>query len=220
MSDTAVPPTPPTPLPAAMTAVLELLLNRWLAAAPEPGIGPLAGKAIAVEVHPPGLGLVFLGAADRLQVLGSLEGEEPDVSLSGSPLALAAVLARGDRSGVTIRGDAALLGDLQRALAGVSFDWAGWFESVAGAGSAGPVLAGLDALRGHLQRFARRGFEDAADYAQEEARWLPPTGEFEAWTGDLAGLRDDVARLEARIRLLEEGAGSGSPGRPGAPEPE
>jgi len=208
----------PVPLPSVFTAVLEASLNRWLEAAPEAERRRLAGRAIAIEIRPPGLGLVFLGAADRLQVLGSLEDETPDVVLRGSPLSLAAAL-RGDRSGVEIEGDAAVLGDLQRALDAVSIDWAEWLESVTGAGTAGPLLAGLDALRGQFERFTRRGFEDLGGYAQEEARFLPASGEFEAWAGDVAELRDDVARLEARIRLLEANRrpASGDPSGPSDP---
>ncbi len=200
------------PLPTALTALLELAVNRWLEASEAPALARLAGHSIAVEVRPPGLGLVFLGAADRLQVLGSLEGEEPDVTLSGSPVALAAALSGGDRSGISVQGDGAVLTDLQRALAGVSFDWAGWLESLTGAGSAGPLLRGGEALRGHVRRFMRRGLEDTVDYAREEARWLPPSGEFEAWTEDLAELRDATARLEARIARLEAHSSAGAPG--------
>jgi ubiquinone biosynthesis accessory factor UbiJ len=200
------------PLPTALTAFLELAVNRWLDASEEPAVARLAGHSIAVEVRPPGLGLVFLGAADRLQVLGSLEGEEPDVTLSGSPVALAAALAGGDRSGVSVQGDGAVLTDLQRALAGVSFDWAGWLESLTGAGSAGPLLQAGEALRGHVRRFMRRGLEDTVEYAREEARWLPPSGEFEAWAEDLAELRDATARLEARIARLETESPAGARG--------
>ena len=209
------------PLPTALTAFLELAVNRWLDASEEPAVARLAGHSIALEIRPPGLGLVFLGAADRLQVLGSLEGEEPDVTLSGSPLGLAAALSGGDRSGVSVRGDAAVLTDLQRALAGVSFDWAGWLESLTGAGTAGPLLQAGEAVRSHVRRFVQRGLEDTVDYAREEARWLPPSGEFEAWAGDLADLRDATARLEARIARLEaEASGAGSAtGGPGLPGP-
>jgi len=209
------------PLPTVLTAFLELAVNRWLDASEEPAVARLAGHSIALEVRPPGLGLVFLGAADRLQVLGSLEGEEPDVTLSGSPLGLAAALSGGDRSGISVRGDAAVLTDLQRALAGVSFDWAGWLESLTGAGTAGPLLQAGEALRSHVRRFVQRGLEDTVDYARDEARWLPPSGEFEAWAGDLAELRDATARLEARIARLEAespGAGSTTDG-PGLPGP-
>ncbi|MFO8005076.1 SCP2 domain-containing protein [Thioalkalivibrio sp.] len=200
------------PLPTALTALLELAVNRWLEASEAPALARLAGHSIAVEVRPPGLGLVFLSAADRLQLLGNLEGEEPGVTLSGSPVALAAALSGGDRSGISVQGDGAVLTDLQRALAGVSFDWAGWLESLTGAGSAGPLLRGGEALRGHVRRFMRRGLEDTVDYAREEARWLPPSGEFEAWTEDLAELRDATARLEARIARLEAHSSAGAPG--------
>lgn len=193
------------PLPPLLAAVLELTLNGWLQASDEPAVGRLAGHSIALELDPPGLGLVLLGAADRLQVLGELEGETPDVLLRGSPVALAAALTGGDRSGVQVQGDAAVLTDLQRALGAVSFDWAQWLESVTGAGTAGPLLEADAALRGHLRRFLTRGLEDAVDYAQEEARWLPAAGEFEAWAEDLAALRDDLARLEARVQRIASG---------------
>ena len=208
------------PLPTALAAVLELALNQWLAASSESAVTRLAGRSIAVVVTPPGLGLVFLGAADRLQVLGSLEDEEPDVTVTGSPVGLAAALAREDRSGVTLQGDAAVLTDLQRALAGVSFDWAGWLESLAGAGTAGPLLRAGETLRAQVRRFVDRGVEDSKEYVQEEARWLPASGEFEALAADVADLRDDVARLEARVARLEEaGIPASPPGGPGLPQP-
>lgn len=205
------------PLPTSLAIPLELALNGLLAAAPESAVTRLSGRSIAVVVQPPGLGLALLGAADRLQVLGSLDDEDPDVTISGSPVALAAAIARQDRSGVTLQGDAAVLTDLQRALSGVSFDWAGWLESVAGAGAAGPVLRAGESLRGQFRRLMDRSLDDSAEYLQEEARWLPASGEFEALTADLADLRDDVARLEARVARLGGGKGATVPGGPGLP---
>lgn len=208
------------PLPTLAAAALELAVNPLLAASTEPAIQRLAGRSIAVVVDPPGLGLVFLGAADRLQVLGSLEDEEPDVTVRGSPVALAAALAREDRSDVSLRGDATVLTDLQHALAGVSFDWAGWLESLAGPGTAGPLLRVVESLRGQAQRFVERGLRDSGEYVQEEARWLPASGEFEAMAADVADLRDDTARLEARVARLEAAGIPGSPsGGPGLPRP-
>ena len=206
-----------TPLPAVLTAVLEPLLNRWVGQAPSAELARLSGKAIALGVTPPGLGLVLLGAADRLQVLGELSDETPDVSLRGSPIALAAVLLRGDRGAVQIAGDASLLNDLQRVFAASGFDWAGWLEAVAGAGTAGPLLRAGTAAREQLQRLFRRGTQDMVDYLQEEARWLPSSGEFEARAQDVAELRDAVARLEVRIARIE--AARSAAARPGGAEP-
>lgn len=207
------------PLPTALAIPLEIALNRLLAAAPESAVARLSGRSIAVAVQPPGLGLVLLGAADRLQVLGSLDDEEPDVTISGSPVGLAAAIAREDRSGITLQGDAVVLTDLQRALSGVSFDWAGWLESIAGAGAAGPVLQAGESLRDQLRRFMDRSLEDSSEYLQEEARWLPASGEFEALAADLADLRDDAARLEARVARLGDGNDAAVPVGPGLPRP-
>lgn len=207
------------PLPTVMAAFLEAILNRWLAASSEPAMARLGGRSIAVEIQPPGLGLVFLGAADRLQVLGTLDGEDADVTVVGSPLGLAAALSGDGRSMVHVHGDAAVLTDLQRALSGVSFDCGEWLEAVAGAGTAGPLLRAGETVRGHVRRFVERGLEDTADYVCEEARWLPPAGEFEALSEDLAAVRDDTARLEARIARLEAALGAApsatGPGFPG-----
>ncbi|MBS0002815.1 MAG: SCP2 sterol-binding domain-containing protein [Thioalkalivibrio sp.] len=207
------------PLPTALAIPLEIALNRLLAAAPDSAVARLSGRSIAVAVQPPGLGLVLLGAADRLQVLGSLDDEDPDVTISGSPVGLAAAIAREDRSGITLQGDAVVLADLQRAFSGVSFDWAGWLESIAGAGAAGPVLRAGESLRDQLRRFMDRSLEDSSEYLQEEARWLPASGEFEALAADLADLRDDVARLEARIARLGDGNDAAVPVGPGLPRP-
>lgn len=205
------------PLPTALAIPLELALNRLLEASPESAVGRLSGRSIAVVLQPPGLGLVLLGAADRLQVLGSLEDEEPDVTISGSPVALAAAVAREDRSGIALRGDAAVLTDLQRAFSGVSFDWAAWFESIAGAGASGPVQRAGETLRDQLRRFLDRSLEDSSEYLQEEARWLPASSEFEAFEADLAELRDEVARLEARVERLGGGDSAATPSGPGLP---
>ena len=205
------------PLPTALAIPLEFALNRLLEAAPASAVGRLSGRSIAVVVQPPGLGLVLLGAADRLQVLGTLEDEEPDVTISGSPVALAAAIAREDRSGIALQGDAAVLTDLQRALSGVSFDWDGWLESVAGAGASGPVQRAGGTLRDQLRRFLDRSLDDSSEYLQEEARWLPASGEFEALGADLAELRDDVARLEARVERLGGGDSAAIPSGPGLP---
>jgi ubiquinone biosynthesis accessory factor UbiJ len=205
------------PLPTVLTAFLESALNGWLGASSEhPAIRRLAGHSIAVEVQPPGVGLVFLGAADRIQVLGALEGEVAEVTLCGSPVALAAAFGQGDRSGIRVQGDAGVLTDLQRALAEVSFDWLQWLEALTGAGTAGPLLQAGASLRTNLERLVARSLEDTVDYAQEEAGWLPPAGEFEAWSEDLATLRDDLARLEARVQRL---AVRPRPGSPAAPPP-
>lgn len=197
--------TEPLALPSPFTALIEATLNEHLASAPEKDRARLAGCAIAIVIEPPGLALSLIGAADRLQVVGGVE-EPVDVQLSGSPLSLAAAMARDDRSGLTIAGDATALSDLQHALRDSGIDWEGLFERFAGAGAAGPLRHLLDQARDSLRHLGRRTTEDTADYLRDELEWLPAGGAFEAFVEDVADLRDGVARLDARLRQLETDA--------------
>ena len=194
----------PAALPSPVTALVEILLNELLEAAPPHARERLAGRAVAIVVEPPGVAFSLVGAADRLQVIGGVE-EPVDARVSGSPLSLGAAMARDDRSGLQIEGDATALSDLQRALGEAEHDWAALFERVAGAGSAGPLQDLFRRATGGMRHAATRSAEDLADYARDEAGWLPPSGAFEAFSEDVARLRDDAARLEARLRRLESG---------------
>ncbi|WP_018948228.1 SCP2 domain-containing protein [Thioalkalivibrio sp. ALMg11] len=204
----------PFALPSPFTALIEATLNEHLASAPEKDRARLAGRAIAIVIEPPGLALSLIGAADRLQVVGGVE-EPVDVQLSGSPLSLAAAMVRDDRSGLTITGDATVLSDLQHALRDAGIDWEDLFERFAGAGAAGPLRHLLDQARDSLRHFGRRTTEDLADYARDEAEWLPAGGAFEAFAEDVADLRDGVARLDARLRQLEASQASNPDDRQG-----
>ncbi|MGM0552533.1 MAG: ubiquinone biosynthesis accessory factor UbiJ [Pseudomonadota bacterium] len=204
----------PLPLPGPLTAVAERLLNERLRTAPPEARARLAGRAIAVRIEPPGIAFSLIGAADRLQVVGGIE-EPADVQLAGSPLALAAALGRDDRSGLTLAGDAAVLSDLRHALNAAEHDWEVLFERIAGVGAAAPVRRLLEGTLSGLRHGARRGAEDVVDYARDEAGWLPPGGAFEAFAEDVADLRDDVARLEARLRRIETGGATPDDDRQG-----
>ncbi|WP_018145029.1 SCP2 domain-containing protein [Thioalkalivibrio sp. AKL6] len=192
----------PFALPSPFAALIEATLNEHLASAPEKDRARLAGRAIAIVIEPPGIALSLVGASDRLQVVGGIE-DPADVQLSGSPLSLAAAMGRDDRSGLTITGDATVLSDLQHALRDAGIDWEDLFERFAGAGAAGPLRHLLDQARDSLRHLGRRSAEDTADYLRDELEWLPAGGAFEAFAEDVAKLRDDVARLDARLRRLE-----------------
>lgn len=192
----------PHALPTTLTSLLEVTLNRHLSSVPERDRQRLADRTIGLVIEPPGLALSLIGAADRVQVVGGID-TPTDVEVRGSPPALAAALARDDRSGLNISGDASALSDLQRALRNAGIDWEDLFERFVGAGAAGPLRNLLEQARSGLRHFGRRSSEDLADYVRDELEWLPAHGAFEAFAEDVSCLRDDVARLEARMRHLE-----------------
>ena len=58
-------------------------------------------------------------------------------------------------------------------------------------------------LKTHLQQSATRCCANISEYLQHEAHLLTPAQPLEQFSKDLLSLRDDLARLEKRLELLE-----------------
>lgn len=176
----------------------------------------LHGRCVALQLNGLGLTLYFVPGHDgRLQLLGSIEGE-PDCTLSGSPLDL--VRASDETSGhrqlfagnVRIDGDTALAQRFSEALAGLDIDWEEQLARLTGDIAAHEVGRGVRAAARQGERMREVTAANLSEYLTEEARLLPHRFEVDEFLADVDTLRDDVARLEARIALLEK-AGPGDP---------
>lgn len=197
-------------LPAAALAALEEAVNRSLALDPETRarLAELEGRVIALELQGLEQTLYLLPGSSGVRLLGRYEGE-PDTTLSGTPLALLA-MGRGPTgtglfSGeVTVRGDTELGQRVRRMIDGLEIDWEEHLARYTGdilAHQVGNLFRGLR----DWGRQARDDLErDVADYLQEERGLLPAQGETEGFGRAVDTLRDDVERLEARIRRLEQ----------------
>jgi ubiquinone biosynthesis accessory factor UbiJ len=200
----------------ALFAPLESLLNRNIAASTPAReiLRRLSGRAFAVEIGTPEGGRLL-----RLRLLAgatglTLDGGDAaaDAAVSGTPLALAALLARraeGDSgaSGVTISGDAAiaeafekLLGlarpDLEEELARLAGDVPAHYAGVA----ARAALGWLGKARASLAR-------NVGEFLTEESRDLVARAELDSFLADVDVLRDDLERTAARLALLERKLG-------------
>ncbi|HKJ76293.1 MAG TPA: SCP2 sterol-binding domain-containing protein [Gammaproteobacteria bacterium] len=198
-------------LPTAVLAALETALNRALALDPETAerLAGLEGRVIAIELRGLEQTLYLLPLADGVRLFGEYEGE-PDTVLSGTPFALARMGAGPTGTGlfsgeVTLRGDTELGQRVKAILGGLAIDWEEHLSRYTGdilAHQAGNLFRGLR----DWGRQARADLErDAVDYVQEERRLLPTRAEVDAFAEDVATARDDVERLEARIKHLERG---------------
>jgi len=167
----------------------------------------LAGKVIAVRVRDTALAAWFIVHEDRLEL--ALDGDdEPDVLISGSLLTLARMSgAPGTRElrtgALELAGDAHVASDFQRLLRYARPDpeeeLAAFVGDVA-AHRIGEIARGI----GRWGREARATMgANIRDYLQEESRDLPTRFEVERFAGMVGTLRDDVDRLEARLRRLE-----------------
>jgi len=199
----------PLGVPASLlAAALQTALSGYLSGDPEARerFGELAGRAFAVQIQGLDIELYILPDADGITVVTALE-REPDVVLTGSPLALAR-LAGGELTGagVSFRGDTGMGQRLRELLAGVDFDWEEPLSHLVGdlaAHQIGNVLRGLGRWGGELVRSLLR---DTEEYLHEERRELPTREEIERFLDDVDELRFAVDRLEARIEGLRSSA--------------
>jgi ubiquinone biosynthesis protein UbiJ len=198
----------------ALISALEGLINAALRLDPavQQRLSRLHGKRIAFDFTGFGLKLYFIPAEERLQLHGRIEGEA-DCTLSGSPLALAALGLEEDKSGslfggsVQISGDAALAHRFGKILADMDIDWEEQLSRLVGdipAHQGGRLLSNGR----EWARQSRHSLEmDMGEYLQEELRWLPLPEELAEFSAGVDTLRDDVERLQARIDRLNR-AGS------------
>ena len=201
---------------------LEAALNRALALDPETreGLAPLDGRSVELAVETPPLALRLQVQGERL-VVGPVDpGNEPDLGVRatlGALLAQLPPLRRDDApliGRMRVSGDADLARRLQRLAERFDPDWqqpfAAVFGDIVGVQIANAIAAGLRHARDAGREFA----ETTAEFLTEESRDVVPRAELDAFHDAVDTLRDDAARLSARVARLHAAADP-SQGRPG-----
>lgn len=186
---------------------LETLLNRNIAAssAARALCERLQGKVMAL--HLDGLPLsIYFHARDGQMSLDTTHEGDPQATLRGTPLALARLMdasAPAAGGSVHIQGDAEVAQAFSELLKQARPDLEEELAQLIGdvpahhAGKAARSALGL--ARRAADTFAR----NVAEYLQEEGRDTPSRTEAEEFSAAVDTLRDDVARLEARLALAE-----------------
>jgi ubiquinone biosynthesis protein UbiJ len=195
-------------LAAAATEVLEQTINAALQLDPEgsAALGRFTGKVIAIELQGSPLTLFCLPGTGSLLLMTQFSGE-PDTTLSGRPLALFK-LVTGDSRRVLFEGEVKISGDVElgqqfkQVLDRLHIDWEEALSHFTGdivAHKVGHLLREVDSWWQHTrERISANG----AEYLQQEMWVLPTRQEVEQFYEDVETLRDDVARLAARLELL------------------
>ena len=166
----------------------------------------LAGTAVAVRVRDTALAMWFIVHEDRLE-LTTDSSDDADVLITGSLFTLArmagAVGAVRDGS-LELAGDPLLAQKFQQLLEYAKPDLEEELSGVVGDVAAhriGEIARGVG--KWTREAGATMG-ANIREYLQEESRDLPSRYEVERFATKVGELRDDVARLEARLnRLLE-----------------
>ncbi len=208
-------------LPDPILGAFEIALNRYLALDAEVlrECGQLKGRVIAVHLREFDLTAWLLPGPNGVQVLA--QSEQPaDVTLSGSLPAFARLMwpqteqAELLLSGaVKVDGDMALAEAFSDLLRRVHFD----FEELLAAPLGGVAAHGIGRFMRDAFSFGRNTSQvlgrDTAEYLREETRDLVHRADLQKWMDGVEEFRDDVERLEARLRRLQ---GRLDPGGAGA----
>ena len=190
---------------------LEAACNQLLAQDP-PTAEQLAvdqGRCIGIAIIDMGLtGYIVPDSRGHIQLFTEWEGS-PDCLIRGNSYDLFCAQDSAQATRLLFLGKLQMQGDIglgqrfSRALSGLQIDWEEHLSHWVGDPLA--YQAG-EAARHIRQRAATRHQnwrDNIADYLTEEARLMPHTVEVQAQTADIGVLRDDVARLAARISQLE-----------------
>jgi ubiquinone biosynthesis protein UbiJ len=169
----------------------------------------LDGKTVAIRVRDTALAMYF-EISDEVVVLRADYDSDPDVVITGSLLTLAG-MAGGPGDGAVRAGSLDLTGDaytaqsFQNLLRYARPDLEEELSTLVGDVAAHRI--------GEVARGVRNWAKDARatvgvnvrEYLQEESGDVPSRNETERFAKDVNTLRDDVARLEARLNRLLDG---------------
>jgi ubiquinone biosynthesis protein UbiJ len=168
----------------------------------------LQGSVVGVRVKNTALAMYFHVADGEMSVTGDFEGV-PDAVITGSLFTLAQMAGQSGESAVRdgsleLAGDAALAQSFQRLLRHARPDIE---EELSGV--IGDVAAhGLGELARSVTDWSREARStlrrNLSEYLQEESRAVPTRYEADRFRGEVEAMRDDVARLEARVKRLEQ----------------
>jgi ubiquinone biosynthesis protein UbiJ len=199
-----------------LTQAIENLLNRNLPRSPRAQelCATLKGKAVRIEARGLGwrLDCESLGTSLKLTKAHAAE-RTPDAEIAGSLMRLAAlagphpeeVIQRGD---VHIRGDAELAQKFRELAMLLKPDVEEELSKLIGDTPAHQALRLARAVTGFGRRAVNTGVRNVAEYLAHERGDLVPRAEAEDFHRGVERLREDVDRLDARVRLMEQSEAS------------
>ena len=168
----------------------------------------LDGRLVVLRVRDTALSAAFLLKDSGISMSAAVDGE-PDVIITGSLLALMRLAATGDeelmRSGVIdLAGDGETAASFRQLLRYARPDPEEELSRLVGdvaAHGIGEVIRGIGNWGRQSGAVIR---QNIGEYLQEESRLLPGRRDIHRFREAVETLRDDVERLEARIRHLQQ----------------
>lgn len=197
-------------LVVAATALIEQAVNGVLKLDPDSNklLSRFEGKVIAMELEGTGVTLYCLPGTNGMNIMTLYEGPI-DTTLSGRPYAMLR-LATGDSKKVLFSGDVTIRGDVElgqrfkHSLDKLDIDWEEHLASLTNDMIAHKAGYFVREVGNWLNNATVRLSRDGAEYLQQEIFTTPTREDVEGFFRGVESLRDDVARLEARLKQLGE----------------
>jgi ubiquinone biosynthesis protein UbiJ len=194
-----------------IAASIETILNQTLKLEPELStlMQPLLDKTLAVNLTDWQLALLFIPQHKGFKVLSQqqpagnviLQGKLRDLLHLGLTTNPQAIFASGQ---VQMEGDAEVLSAYQRFMQQLHLDWEGLLGRCLGPSATYLISQPIKQLSAWQKMNWQLNGEDFKEYLTEEACVVPARIALEDFYQDLAKLRADVDRLEARIQRLRK----------------
>lgn len=194
-----------------LTQAIENLLNRNLPRSPRAQelCESLKGKTVRVEAEGLGWRLDCESLGSSLRLTRAEPQRTPDAEISGSLMSLAALAGPRpeeviQRGAVRIRGDAELAQKFRELAMLLRPDVEEELSRLIGDTPAHQALRLARAVTGFGRRAVDTGVRNVAEYLAHERGDLVPRAEAEDFYRAVERLREDLDRLDARTRLLEQ----------------
>lgn len=191
-------------------APFESLLNRNIAgsAVARRLCKQLEGKVLALHLTGVPLSLFFRSDGERMTI-DTKDTDPPAASLSGTPLAFMRLAGPKPEAAIRggaihIQGDAEIAQAFSELLNAAQPDLEEELSRVIGDVAAHQVGNAARTALGFGRRAVDTLTQNVAEYLTEESRDLPTRTEADEFFADVDKLRDDVARLEARLTRLQQ----------------
>ncbi len=192
----------------ALTAALETAINTYLQMDPDSlkRLADFSDKVIAIELQDTGITLYCLPQAQGMTIMSHYQGE-PDTTIAGRPVSLAKLTILNDTQvmfagEVTISGDVELGQGFKKLLENIDIDWEEHLAQVSGDIIAHKTGHAIREMAAWWRNNRERAQQNGREYLQEELQIIPDKEEVETFFADVETLRDDAARLAARISHL------------------
>ncbi len=188
---------------------LEPGINRILALDPETParLAPLDGRSLGLRLTDPAIALRVDFHTEGLTLSpDDSPMDDCDAVLEATLAGLTGlVLSRGKRSrDVAFRGDVGTIQEVRAVFAELNVDIQAQLARLMGESAAAQLVDSGRTGKEWGERSLKTLLRNAGELATEERRWLPTAAETRHFIDDVNMIREDVDRLEARLRQIEQ----------------